>query len=285
MTTYAQASVEADKLLQYRDLFVTCFPSADKFRHPGFLPWLYAGNPGGQVVGFDAFDGNRLIAHYACVPAMVRVHGSPARALLSLNTATHPEYQGKGLFTKLAEMTYRRAAELGFDCVYGVANANSTPGFVRKLGFQLVQALDARIGIGSLGINFDAAARNAEFERTWTPEAIRWRQSNPVNTIQCRRHGQKLGFTARAWGRALSVYAELPASADLQSAATGGRESAFRLFLGLTPDGACGFRSYVQIPAHLRPSPLNLIYRSLQDDSRQLTRGYIQFSYLDFDAY
>ncbi|SDP57082.1 Acetyltransferase (GNAT) domain-containing protein [Ralstonia sp. 25mfcol4.1] len=285
MTTYAQAGVEADKLLRYRALFLKCFPTADKFRHPAFLRWLYAGNPDGQVVGFDAFDGDLLIAHYACVPAMVRIGGSQARALLSLNTATHPEYQGKGLFTQLANMTYRHAAELGFDCVYGVANANSTPGFVRKLGFQLVQPLDARLGIGGLGIDFDAVARNAEFERTWTREAIGWRQANPVNAIQCQRHGQKLSLTAQASGRILSAYAELPVSAALQSAATGGRGAPFRLYLGLTPDGACEFHTYAQIPARLRPSPLNLIYRSLQGESRQLTRGHVQFSFLDFDAY
>ncbi|WP_353190265.1 GNAT family N-acetyltransferase [Pandoraea pnomenusa] len=284
--TYVPVKAEAANIEQYRALFADCFPGVEKFKHPEFLTWLYVDNPDGHVVGFDAFDGERLIAHYACIPASLRLRGNVVRALLSLNTATHPDFQGKGLFSRLADMTYRHGADLGFDCVYGVANANSTPGFVRKLGFQLVQPLEARVGFGSLGIDFSAVARDAEFERIWRPESIGWRQANPTNPIRSWSTRGRRCFESDAAGRLVSAYAELPAS-DTPQIYTGARalQSPGRVYLGLVPEGACAFRTYLPIPSRLRPAPLNLIYRSLAKDGDQVSRGAIQFTYMDFDAY
>ena len=112
-------------LSQYQALFASCFPDATHL-DAQYLSWLYGDNPAGPVIGFDAWDGDVLAAHYVCVPAAAMLHGKPSRVLLSLNTATAPSHQGKGLFTKLANATYDRGAELGFDAVYGVANANSS---------------------------------------------------------------------------------------------------------------------------------------------------------------
>ena len=63
------------------------------------LAWRYGANPLGQVVGTDAFVGDDLAAHYATCPAPISVGGRGVKALLSLNTATHPDHQGRGLFT------------------------------------------------------------------------------------------------------------------------------------------------------------------------------------------
>jgi GNAT superfamily N-acetyltransferase len=177
MMTFSPVRTDDAALAQYGALFAACFPGANKYT-PQYLKWQYADNPDGPVVGFDAWDGERLAAHYVCVPARARVAGEDVRVLLSLNTATHPDYQGKGLFTKLAAMTYNAGAEQGFDAVYGVANANSTPGFLRKLDFQLVRPLEARVGIGGIG-NGKAAGRPAAFERLWSDAAL------PARTTRC----------------------------------------------------------------------------------------------------
>ncbi len=284
MITFSPVGVEQDRLQRYQELFLKCFPASTKFG-AAFLRWLYKDNPDGKVIGFDAFDGDRLAAHYVCIPATVRVGGAPVRALLSLNTATHPDYQGQGLFTKLAEMTYRTGAELGFHCVYGVANANSTPGFVRKLGFQLVQPLDAMVGIGRLGIDFSQVSRDAQFERIWTPESLKWRCSNPVNPVHGFDLADRLGLYAQASGRLLSAYTELPFPADPCIAGHGGPRSPLRLYLGLVPGASHRFSTYAHIPQRLRPSPLNMIYRPLDTQGTTLDRDHIHFTFLDFDAY
>ena len=71
--------------------------------------------------------------------------GSITRAALSLNTAVHERGRGGGVFVELGERTVGKAAELGVESVVGVANANSTPGFVRRLGFDLLAPLPAKM--------------------------------------------------------------------------------------------------------------------------------------------
>ncbi len=270
-------------LARYGALFAACFPGTDKFT-PAYLDWLYVANPDGAAVGYDAWDGERLAAHYVCVPARAWIEGKEVRVLLSLNTATHPDYQGKGLFTKLAAMTYELGAQAGFEGCYGVANANSTPGFVRKLGFQLVRPLEARVGFGSLHHAPKAAAATLSFERSWRPEALAWRCANPHNRVHARNRGSRLQFHAAAL-HGIPAYAELEAdSVDLKQA-NGPAAYPVRLFIGLAPDAGSNYRNYVNIPARLRPSPLNLIWRAFTPRVPQLDAARIQFTFLDFDAY
>lgn len=270
-------------LAEYSTLFSTCFPTTDKFT-PEYIAWLYVQNPDGNAFGFDAWEGDVLAAHYVCIPAQARIDGRPARVLLSLNTATHPDFQGKGLFTKLAAMTFDAAASAGFEGVYGVANANSTPGFIRKLGFQLVRPLEALVGIGRTGA-VDDRARPCAFERVWTTQALDWRCANPPNPVSCRRSGNTWQFQARAFGSWMHAYAELVLPADVAPAAGRTPLSPFRLYLGLLPDDVKRSGNYVSIPQRFRPSPLNLIYRSLAAPGSQLDPARINFTFLDFDAY
>ena len=95
------------------------------------------------IVGADAWDGERLAAHYVTCPMEAVVEGRVAKGLLSLNTATHPDYQGRGLFTTLAQAAYAQGAAAGYEFVVGVANANSTPGFLKRLEFQHEARLQA----------------------------------------------------------------------------------------------------------------------------------------------
>lgn len=285
MMRFSAIRFDDQALREYGALFGACFPPSPKFESNA-LRWLYVDNPEGRAVGFDAYEGDVLAAHYVCVPARAMVHGVECRVLLSLNTATHPNYQGKGLFTKLADMTYTAGAEQGFSAVYGVANANSTPGFVRKLGFQLVSPLRAMVGIGGLGLDAKALQSSGiQFERRWTAESIRWRCANPVNHVRAFRTRSGTAFAANAFGRMLPAYAELDTARQELPPADHSLIAPMRLYLGLMPAGASNITGYFEIPKKLRPSPLNLIYRPLGSDKRPLEADRIFFTFLDFDAY
>lgn len=283
---FAPIRLDDATLARYGWLFKACFPMTDKFT-PAYLAWLYVANPDGPAVGYDAWDGDTLAAHYVCIPARAWVEGAEVPVLLSLNTATHPDYQGKGLFTRLASMSFEAGAAQGFDGVYGVANANSTPGFVRKLGFQLVRPLEARIGLGSLRHGPKPASSSLSFERSWSADALRWRCANPHNPVFMRKRGGKLRFHAAASGYTLPAYAELDAGGALAQPQmqSGPLLSPVRLFIGLAPDASSSYWNYVSIPMSLRPSPLNLIYRSFAPRVAALDPARIAFSFLDFDAY
>jgi len=267
---------------EYAELFAQCFPGTSHFTR-AYLAWLYAANPDGNALGFDAWaDDGTLAAHYVCIPAKARVEGQEVSVLLSLNTATRPQFQGKGLFTKLAALTFEAGAATGYDGVYGVANANSTPGFIRKLGFQLVRPLEAMVGVGKLGTGPIPA--NLSFERMWSDSALAWRCSSPINRIQCRARGTVWQFHARALTM-VPAYAELDRGIGLQAVDSGAPLTPLRLFLGLVPDQARGLATYASIPVRMRPSPLNLIYRSFSPRVTELDPALIRFSFLDFDAY
>lgn len=267
---------------EYVRLFADCFPGVDKFSRD-YLDWLYRCNPDGKVVGFDARDGNRLAAHYVCIPARAKIGNEEVPVLLSLNTATHPDYQGQGLFTKLAELTFAAGTELGYDSVYGVANANSTPGFTRKLGFQLVGPLQASVGIGPVGIRFPQDTSSLQFRRIWSAQALAWRCACPVNPVRAQAGRGRTTLLASVPGIALMAVAEVDivAPEEKQSAPI----SPLRLFLGQVPSAWQRRALYMSIPKRLRPSPLNLIYRSLTGRIKAIDPDAVLLGFIDFDAY
>ncbi|HZH44649.1 MAG TPA: GNAT family N-acetyltransferase [Lysobacter sp.] len=272
-------------LSEYVELFRACFPSAGKLADPAYLRWLYAENPTGPVIGFNAREGGRLVAHYVCVPVPLELDGKRVRALLSLNTATHPDFQGRGLFTRLAELTYRAGAEEGARLVYGVANANSTPGFVRKLGFALVAPLEARIGLGPLGrFDWERVGR-ARFRLAWPAEQLEWRLRNPAGPVRIQPLSDgSVGYVAATGRPLVHAWAQAPRPEMLHLFARSGSLPAVRVWLGLMPAGAGRFGLYPDLPRRLRPSPLNLIVRGL-DAPLAVAGDEVFFNFLDFDAF
>ncbi|MDF4002846.1 GNAT family N-acetyltransferase [Luteibacter sp. PPL552] len=272
-------------LKHYAALFSACFPGATHLNEI-YLRWLYCANPEGDVVGFDAIEGDRIAAHYACIPVAMEVMGTKARGLLSLNTATHPEFQGKGLFTKLASRTYDLGAELGYEGIYGIANGNSTPGFTRKLGFTLISPLDARLGIGKPAtIDWEEARKRTQFRRLWDEKSLKWRCANPANAAHPTRvNSSAVEIRASTDKPLISVWGVVPPIENAPPEVAAGRRP-FSLFIGLLPEGAYRYHLSMSIPDKLRPSPLNFIYKSFTGNASSLERGTIQCSFVDFDAY
>ena len=279
---------DSPALAQYVGLFEKAFPKNARFT-VAYLDWLYNANPDGLAIGFNAWAGDTLVAHYVCIPTCVEIHGTVVRAMLSLNTATHPAHQGKGLFTRLANATYDSAAAMGIEAVYGIANANSTPGFVKKLGLKLIKPLDAQIGWGTLGVDWNSVMSRTIFSRKWNNANLKWRMANPKNTVYMHRRADCAQFFAKAKGWALPTYGEcrsdLPYMPDIPSQMLRLSTAVPHLYLGLLPDGSRRSSTYVNVPDVLRPSPLNFIYRSLSGSVQTLDGCGISLSFLDFDAY
>jgi len=101
-----------------------------------FWKWRFAQNPFGEGIIKLLFDDNQLIGHYAVIPMNIQVEDNPVKAVFSMTTMTHPNHSGQGIFTYLAEETYKLCQEKGFLFVYGFPNKNSYYGFTHKLGWQ-----------------------------------------------------------------------------------------------------------------------------------------------------
>lgn len=265
-------------------LLKVCFPREKKF-NTDYLRWLYIDNPRGEAIGFDCFDGKRLVAHYACIPMRAMVDGSLVDGLLSVNTATEPGYQGRGIFRKLADLTYEVGASRGFAFVCGVANANSSLLFERLLKFANLGELDALIGVGnfytpSIVMASKSAAR---FYPAWDRNSIEWRANNPMNGLY--KTGSVLtGHTSIGFLSVSGAFISEESKNEKPDVRCRSISKA-NLVLGLLPDSVKKNKFFVEIPRFLKPSPLNFIYKNLGNYKVALDRRCVFFTFIDFDAF
>lgn len=87
-----------------------------------------------DYIGFIAYSEKKEPSgFYGVFPCMAEYDGKQVVVAQSGHTMTHPKHRGKGLFTKLAKVTYELCKEQGVHAVFGFPNVNSYPGFVKKL--------------------------------------------------------------------------------------------------------------------------------------------------------
>lgn len=279
--TLKPVTVSDADIVEIAALLRTVFPDAKHFTDEAVC-WQYRDNPDGHVVGHNAWLDTVLAAHYVTIPLVARVHGVEERGLLSLNTATHPAHQGKGLFTKLANATYSYAKEQGFGFVVGVANASSTHGFIKKLGFQLVSPLRAMFGIGQLPFRDPKAT--VDYERVWSDAAIRWRLKHPAYGYTLKRSGeQRMVLSERSQFGARYVLGTYPSERFYGCAPEERGSVRMKTWIGLDPCIRWNGSLYVNVPMRFRPSPLNLIFKDLTEKNRELSPDRVRFQAMDFD--
>lgn len=128
--------------------------------------WRYSRNPFGEGIIKLVFADGKLIGHYAVTPMDIMVDNRSLRAVFSLHTMTHPDFQKQGIFTFLAEEVYKKCQSEGFSFVYGFPNENSYHGFTNKLGWtgfgkmsSLEKKLDAKTKAASAAGNIHGVDR------------------------------------------------------------------------------------------------------------------------------
>jgi hypothetical protein len=229
-----------------------------------YLDWLYFENPRGKVRGFDAFNGDMLVAHYACIP--IKINGYKHDSLLSLNTATHPNFQGRGLFSTLATKTFESVSASHAN-VIGVANAKSIGGFIKYLGFEVLGNLELRLG---------SLSRSIYGSRVYSKDELRWRTSCPGRILTISDLGMNSSLISirprKLVPKLKAIVTEFPLcnNVDVKSG------------LGLTLDWRRGMNPLVKLPKFLKPSPLVLIFKPLLEGESEILSS---FSFPDFDAF
>lgn len=113
-------------------------------RYPDLYAWKHDHNRFGPSPTWVAVDGDRI----AAVRALMRwefVRGDEVlRAVRAVDTATDPEYQGKGLFRSLTMHGIDQMREEGVDFVFNTPNDQSRPGYL-KMGWREVGKLPAAV--------------------------------------------------------------------------------------------------------------------------------------------
>jgi GNAT superfamily N-acetyltransferase len=254
--------LEGASLKDYECLFLKCFPGNSKL-NVEYLKWLYLENPEGKVIGFDAFESGILVAHYAVVPRIYFDGTTMYKAVLSVNTATHPSHQGKGLFTKLAESTYAKLTALGFDFVIGIANSNSIYSFVNKLDFRM-------IGQVKIGLTKNPKYLSNGMRKYINSSWINWRMSNPSMKYYLLKKNKEIIICVNIKGIPFYLTKLKADSVDLDILKLNSKNK-FTQILGLTPYYNTDIQGTWTIPNFLQPSPWFLIVRKLStklDDSQ-----------------
>ena len=291
----------------------------ERFGHPGYLQWFYRDNPRGEALDENEDDehGNR-ISHYAVLPTIYRTAAGPTPFIFSSNVATSPTVRRSGLFRTMAERMYERARTTGAPGMVGVGNDNSTIVVVQRFGWRSLGPLPVRVclpipgrgrGVESRLVDdsllttpwFDAVAADLDWvpvtrwTQSWTPDFLRWRLSRPDGgyVLHVTRDSIAVSVLAHARFRVrcavlLKVFprpgAQLPLSAAPSIAAACRYHRAPLCVYA-------GFNAHVPVrgirsPRKLQPSPLNLVFKSL-DEARapSATFALDTFEFLDMDAY
>ena len=109
------------------------------FRKPLLLEewnWRYRNNPLGDLFIYLMWDGTKLVGHYAVSPVRMKLGSTIVKTALSLDTMTHPDYVGRGIFTSLAEATYHELVRRDYAAVWGFPNTSSHYGFRKNLAWK-----------------------------------------------------------------------------------------------------------------------------------------------------
>ncbi|AFL85681.1 putative acetyltransferase [Belliella baltica DSM 15883] len=115
-----------------------------------FWNWKHIENPFGESLLLLAESNNQIIGLRAFMKWEWEDQNRTWKALRAVDTAIHPDYQGKGIFTKLTRTLLLQAAEENYDFIYNTPNKNSLPGYL-KMGWQKLGHLPIQV---QLNLNF-----------------------------------------------------------------------------------------------------------------------------------
>jgi N-acetylglutamate synthase-like GNAT family acetyltransferase len=240
------------------------------------VKWQYTQNPSGVMNGFNAWDNNQIVSHFAALPITMNLYGQIRKGLLCINVSTNPEYRGQKLFATLGEKTVQHARENGFDFLIAVPNKNSTHAFLKYFGFYLISPLTVKVGFGK-NIYSD---KEFKCYTTWDDNQLKWRLNNPANKYFHYSNGiisTPISFFAKTLSK-------------IQPGNAGDTEIAFKdrtvcrpvnLYVGLGADTSKGF--YFNMPPFVKLPPFNLVFKDLTDEIPAIKKDDILIQLIDLD--
>lgn len=108
-----------------------------------FFAWKHHESPAGPSpawVAVDAAAGDRIVGFRTFSRWEFERGDETVSAVRAVDTATHPDYQGRGIFSQLTRQALGELAAEGVAFVFNTPNDRSRPGYL-KMGWQLVERL------------------------------------------------------------------------------------------------------------------------------------------------
>ncbi len=110
-----------------------------------FYRWKHWSSPFGPSPGLLAESDGKVVGVRLLMRWELRANRRTVRAVRAVDTATHPGFQGRGIFRTLTLELLRRLEDAGeVDLVFNTPNASSRPGYL-KMGWTEVGSLPVRM--------------------------------------------------------------------------------------------------------------------------------------------
>ncbi len=134
-------------------------------QYAAFYRWKHHQNPFGRSPAWVALDGERIVGLRVWLRWRFRRRGRTWQAVRAVDTATHPDYQGRGIFRRLTTSSLEVLTAEGVSHVFNTPNEQSRPGYL-KMGWEQVGKLP-------VGVRFRSPVAAASAVRARVP-ADKW---------------------------------------------------------------------------------------------------------------
>jgi GNAT superfamily N-acetyltransferase len=104
-------------------------------RDADYWAWKHERNPFGPSILLLAETDGRLVGVRAFLRWRLGCGGQVFEAAKPVDTVTHPDFQGRGIFTRLTSEACEVARQAGVRLLFNTPNQNSLPGYL-KMGWQ-----------------------------------------------------------------------------------------------------------------------------------------------------
>lgn len=191
--------------------------------------WKHVSNPFGKSPVLIAEENEELVGVRAFMNWKYKHDGNILQACRAVDTAVHPDFQGKGIFSKLTQKLLNQVKAEGIDLIYNTPNSTSTPGYL-KLGWEKWDRLPLKIkptffpskkhkeevitpwdSISSFLTQLEKHTMESSEVSTWmAPGYIAWRYQNcPIAKYHCATDLSSYLFVFRVkegrWGKELRI--------------------------------------------------------------------------------
>ncbi len=129
-----------------------------------FFTWKHEQSPFGPSPGWVATVGRDIVGFRTLLPWRFDFGGRTMHAVRAVDTATHPEHRGRGIFRALTMGALDDLATDGVDFVFNTPNAQSRPGYL-KMGWHDVGRIPLSVRISSIRAPWRMARSRVAAER------------------------------------------------------------------------------------------------------------------------
>jgi Acetyltransferase (GNAT) domain len=103
-----------------------------------YIRWRYLETLAGVSPTMLAFDKEICVGSYGVWPTKLLLDGKQILGAQAIDSMTHPQYRGRGIFVEVAERCYRVLNQHGYQVLYGFPNDSAYPGRIRRLNWDHV---------------------------------------------------------------------------------------------------------------------------------------------------